>query len=74
MIIPVTEVTEWCAPIVVNLKKGNRQSAQMNKYVLREKYQLLIPADTIADIYIAAEDINLLCRSRDIYHQCPLDE
>ena len=33
MITPVIEVTEWCAPIVVNLKKGNRQSAQMNKYM-----------------------------------------
>ena len=39
IIAPVTKPTEWCAPIVV-----------APKYVRREKYQSLTPAQVVADI------------------------
>lgn len=60
IISPVTEVTEWCAPIVVAPKKGTDRIrmcvdlSRLNRYVRRERYQSCTPAQAVADI--AASD------------------
>ena len=49
IIAPVTEPTEWCAPIVVAPKKGTDKIrtcvdlSPLNKYVRRERYQCPTP-------------------------------
>ena len=54
IITPVTEATDWCAPIVVAPKKNSDRIhadlSHLNKYVKRERYQSPIPAEAIADI------------------------
>ena len=56
IITPVTEVMEWCAPIVVTPKKGSDRIrmcvdlSRLNRYVQRERYQSPTPADAVADI------------------------
>ena len=56
IITPVTEVTEWCAPIVVISKKGTDrirvcvELSRLNRYIRRERYQSLTPAEAVADI------------------------
>ena len=60
IIEPVTEATEWCAPIVVTPKKDTDRIrmcvdlSHLNRYVRRERYQSLTPAQAVADI--AASD------------------
>ena len=56
IIAPVTEPTDWCAPIVVTPKK-NSDSIRMcvdlshlNHFVKRERYQLSSPAEAVADM------------------------
>ena len=44
---PVTEPTEWCAPIVVT---PINDLSHLNKYVRRERYQTPTPAQAVADI------------------------
>ena len=62
----VTEPTAWCAPIVVAPKKNSSaiqmcvDLSRLNRYVKRERYQSLTPAQAVADI--AADKA-----------QCPLD-
>ncbi len=56
IIIPVTEPTEWCAPIVVAPKKGTDgirmcvDLSKLNKFVRRERYPSTTPAQAVADI------------------------
>jgi hypothetical protein len=80
IIAPVTDPTEWCAPIVVTPKKDSTEIrmcvdlSHLNKYVRREKYQSPTPAQAVADI--AAENAKIFTKidARKGYHQCPLDE
>ena len=80
IIAPVTEPTEWCAPIVVAPKKDSEEIrmcvdlSHLNKYVRRERYQSPTPAEAVADI--AAENATIFTKidARKGYHQCPLDE
>ena len=56
IITPVTEATEWCAPIVVTPKKNTDRIrmcvdlSRLNRYVRRERYQSCTPAQAVADI------------------------
>jgi len=56
IIAPVTEVTEWCAPIMVTPKKGTDHIRMcvdlslLNCYVQRECYQSPTPAEAVANI------------------------
>ena len=80
IVAPVTEPTEWCAPIVVAPKKNSQEIrlcvdlSHLNKYVRREKYQSLTPAQAVADI--AADNAKIFTKidARKGYHQCPLDK
>ena len=80
IIAPVTEPTEWCAPIVVATKKGTDKIrmcvdlSHLNKYVRRERYQCPTPAQAVADI--ASENAKVFTKLDALkgYHQCPLDE
>ena len=53
IIVPVTEPTVWCAPIVVAPKKSSDRVrlcvdfSQLNRYVLRERYQSATPAECV---------------------------
>ena len=57
IIAPVTEPTEWCAPIVITPKKDTDDIrmcvdlSRLNKYVKRERYQSLTPSQAVADIH-----------------------
>ena len=80
IISPMTEVTEWCAPIVVAPKKGTDRIrmcvdlSRLNRYVKRERCQLPTPAEAEADI--AAEEARYFAvlDAKKGYHQCLLDE
>ena len=56
IIAPVTEATQWCAPIVVTSEKGTERIrmcidlSKLNRYVLREQYRSLTPAEAVTDI------------------------
>ena len=56
IIAPVTEVTRWCAPIVVMPKKGTDHFrmcvdlSKLNCFVLRYQYQSPAPAEAVVDI------------------------
>jgi len=80
IITPVTEATDWCALIVVVPKKNSDRIcmcvdlSHLNRYMKREKYQLAIPAEAIADISACqAKFFNVLDAMKG-YHQCPLDQ
>ena len=80
IITPVTEPTEWCAPIVVAPKKGSDKIrmcvdlSRLNRFVKRERYQSTTPAQAVADI--AAQNARVFTKLDALkgYHQCPLDE
>ena len=79
IIAPVTEPTDWCAPIVVTPKK-NSDSIRMcvdlshlNRYVKRERYQSPCPAEAVADIAASKAKYFTILDARKGYHQCPLD-
>lgn len=80
IIAPVTEPTEWCAPIIMALKKGSEKIrmcvdlSRLNKYVKHERYQSVTPAQAVADI--AAENPCVFTKLDALkgYHQCPLEE
>ena len=80
VIAPVTEPTEWCAPIVITPKKGTDKIrmcvdlSHLNRFVKRERYQSATPAQAVADI--AAESAKVFTKLDALkgYHQCPLDE
>ena len=55
IIVPVKEPTEWCAPIVVEPKKGGGirlcvDLSRLNKFVRREHYQSPTPIEEVASI------------------------
>ena len=80
IIAPVTQVTEWCTPIVVAPKKGTDgicmyvDLSRLNKYVQQERYQSPTPAETIADIAAKEAKYFTVVDAVKGYHQCPLDE
>ena len=80
IITPVTEVTEWCAPIVVTPKKGSDRIrmcvdlSRLNRYVQRERYQSPTPAEAVADITASEAKYFTIIDAAKGYHQCPLDE
>ena len=75
IIAPITDVTEWCAPIVVAPKKNSDRIrmcvdlSHLNRYVKRERYQSPTLAQAVADI--ATSNAKFAVKG---YHQCPLDE
>ena len=79
IIAPVTEATEWCAPIVVTLKKGSKNIricvdlSHLNRFVCWERYQSPTPAESIADIATANARYFTVMDATNVYHQCPLD-
>ena len=80
IIAPVTEPTEWCAPIVVTPKKNSEKIrmcvdlSKLNKYVKRERYPSVTPAAAVADIAQAKAKYFTVFDALKGYHQCPLDE
>jgi len=80
IITPVTEATEWCAPIVVTPKKNSDKIrmcvdlSHLNRFVVRERYQSLTPAQAIADIAASEAKYFTVIDALKGYHQCPLDE
>ena len=80
IITPVTEPTEWCAPIVVTPKKESDDIrmcvdlSHLNKYVKRERYQSATPSQAVADITAEHARIFTKLDAMKGYHQCPLDE
>lgn len=63
---PITEPTEWCAPIVITLKKGTDKIrmcvdlSHLNRFMKRERYQSATPAQAVADI--AAESAKIFTK------------
>ena len=80
IITPVTEPTEWCAPIVVAPKKDTDRIrlcvdlSRLNRYVRREKYQSPTPAEAVADIAAEESKFFTVLDAKKGYHQCPLAE
>ena len=80
IITPVTQATEWCAPIVVAPKKGSDKIrmcvdlSHLNRYVWRERYQSPTPAEAVADITADEAKYFTIINAAKGYHQCPLDE
>ena len=80
IIAPVTEATQWCAPIVVTPKKGTDRIrmcvdlSKLNRFVLRERYQSPTPAEAVADITASEAKYFTVMDATKGYHQCPLAE
>ena len=80
IIAPVTEPTEWCAPIVVTPKKNSDgihmcvDLSKLNKFVRRERYPSITPAEAVADIAQSKARYFTVLDALKGYHQCPLDE
>ena len=80
VITPITEPTEWCAPIVVAPKKGTDRIrmcvdlSKLNKYASRECYPSTTPQDAVADIQQSSAKYFTVFDALKGYHQCPLDE
>lgn len=80
IIAPVTEATEWCAPIVVTPKKNTDRIrmcvdlSHLNRYVRRERYQSTTPSQAVADIAASHAKFFTVLDALKGYHQCPLDE
>ena len=80
IIAPVTEPTDWCAPIVVAPKKGTDRIrmcvdlSKLNKYVRREHYPSTTPAEAVTDIHQSQAKFFTVFDALKGYHQCPLDE
>ena len=80
IIAPVTEATQWCAPIVVIPKKGTDRIrmcvdlSKLNRFVLRERYQSPTMAEVVADITASEAKYFTVMDATKGYHQCPLAE
>ena len=80
IIAPVTEPTEWCAPIVVAPKKNSEKIrmcvdlSKLNKYVRRERYPSVTPGEAVADMKQAKAEFFSVFDALKGYHQCPLDD
>ena len=79
IVAPITEATEWCAPIVVTPKKNSDNIRMcvdllhLNRYVRRERYQSPTPAEAIADIAATNAKYFTVFDAMKGYHQCPFD-
>ncbi len=71
---------EWCAPIVVAPKKDSDRIrmcvdlSKLNKFVRRERYPSIPPAEAVADIQESKAKYFTVFDALKGYHQCPLDE
>ena len=80
IITPVTEPTEWCAPIVVAPKKNSDRIrmcvdlSKLNRFVRRECYPSITPAEAVADIEQSKANYFTMFDALKGYHQCPLDK
>jgi len=80
IIAPVTEPTDWCAPIVVTPKKHTDSIrmcvdlSHLNRFVRRERYQSCSPAEAVADMAASNARYFTVLDAKKGYHQCPLDE
>ena len=80
VIAPVTEPTEWCAPIVVTPKRNSDgirmcvDLSKLNKFVRRERYPSVTPAEAVTDIAQSKAKYFTVLDALKGYHQCPLDE
>ena len=80
IITPVTEPTDWCAPIVVQPKKGTDRIrmcvdlSKLNRFVRRERYPSVTPAEAVTDIQQTKAKHFTVFDALKGYHQCPLDE
>ena len=80
IIAPVTELIEWCAPIVVTPKKNSDRIrmcvdlSKLNRFVRRERYPITTPAQAVADIAQSKAKYFTVFDALKGYHQCPLDE
>ncbi|XP_043191676.1 uncharacterized protein K02A2.6-like [Amphibalanus amphitrite] len=79
IIVPVTEPTEWCAPIVVEPKKegGIRlcvDLSRLNKFVRTEQYQAPTPLEEVASIASSEAKWFTVFDAAKGYHQCPLHQ
>ena len=79
IIVPVKEPTEWCAPIVVEPKKGGGirlcvDLSRLNKFVRRERYQSPTPIEEVASIVASDARWFTVFDAAKGYHQCPLHE
>ena len=80
IITPVTEATEWCAPIVITPKKNSDKIwmcvdlSHLNRFVVRQRYQSLTPAQAVADIAASDAKFFTVIDALKGYHQCPLDQ
>ena len=77
IIAPVTEPTEWCAPIVVEPKKNGGirpcvDLSHLNKFVRTEQYQSPIPLEEVASITASEAKWFTVFDAAKGYHQCPL--
>lgn len=78
--IPVTEITEWYASIVVTPKKGSDHIrmcvdlSKLNRYIQWERYQSPTPAEAVADMAAEEAKFFTVMDAMKGYHQCPLDE
>ncbi len=66
IITPITESTEWCAPIVVAPKKDSDRIrmcvhlSKLNKFVRRERYPSIPPAEAVADTGIQGQVLHCI--------------
>ena len=80
IITPVTDPTDWCAPIVVAPKKGTDRIrmcvdlSKLNRFVRRERYPSVTPAEAVTDIHQSQAKFFTVFDALKGYHQCPLDE
>ena len=78
IIAPVTEPTDWCAPIVVTLRRIVTirmcvDLSHLNRFVKRERYQSSSPAEAVADMATSNVKFFTILDARKGYHQCHLD-
>ena len=79
IVTPITEATEWCAPIVITSKKNSDtirmciDLSHLNRYVRREQYQSPTPAEAITDIAATNAKYFTVLDAMKGYHHCPLD-
>ena len=80
IITPVTDPTDWYAPIVVAPKKGTDHIrmcvnlSKLNRFVRRENYPSVTPAEAVTDIHQSQAKFFTVFDALKGYHQCPLDE
>ena len=77
IIEPVTEPTEWCAPITVQPKKNGAvrlcvDLKKLNQYVVRERWQSPTPLEVVSNLPKNAKFFTTVDAVKG-YHQIPLD-